>query len=390
MPARHTEIQALGALFVGFLYQSVLPAQTPAHLTLPSGSGTTQINEPAVPPDRYELVKGDAQLVEDAMERADTVALVTSALKHTNVRIRPYDLKTAFAGLGTGSSDGSWELQDTSLGPNRYRWTAQGPGFSAVYLYLNKILYSNRPSVSLPIRLAQVRSAIFFVQPSMGPRATIRHASGSLDGTELTCVLAAHNMMGHTVSGGRSWDEAEYCVDPKSNTIATYSPIPGMYIHYDYANGIQFHDALVPGKFAITQAGQVVAEARTLSVSDPTDDPSAFQAAGLDTIGMGPAMSPPWHYHAKAPSPNGMAADQPQVVVVHGMQSPKGRLGDVELIASSNASLNDSALQYASKWKAGPMGAIVHPGATPQSHEVFLTLHYMPPQQNRQSVSSGQ
>lgn len=390
MPTRHTKVHALGALFVGFLCQAILAAQTPAHLTLPSGSGTTQLNEPAVPPDRYELVTGDAQLVEDANERADTVALVTTALKHSNVRIRPYDLKTSFAALGTGSADGTWELQDTSIGPNRYRWTAQGPGYSAVYLYLNKVLYSNRPTDSLPVRLAQVRSAIFFIQPSMGPRTTIRHTSGSLDGAELTCVLAAHNMMGHTVSGGRSWDEAEYCVDLKSNTITTYSPIPGMYIHYDYTNGIQFHDALVPGKFAITQAGQVVAEGRTLSVADPTDDPSAFQAAGLNTIGMGPAMSPPWHYHASVPAPTGIAADQPQVVVVHGMQSPKGRLSDIELTASSNPSLNNSALQYASKWKAGPMGAFVQPGVTPQSHEVFLTLHYMPPGQNRPSVSSGQ
>jgi len=390
LPARRNQVQALGAVLLGVFHQSILPAQTPAHLTLPFDSGSTQVNEPAVPADRYELVTGDAQFVEDAMERADTVTLVTNALKHSNVRMRPYDLKTSFSGLGTGSSDGNWELQDTSLGPKAYRWTAQGPGYSAVHLYLDKMLYSNRPGDSLPIRLAQVRSAMFFIQSHLGPRATIRHAAGMLDGTELTCVLVAHNMMARTISGGRSWDEAEYCIDPKSNTIATYSPIPGMYIRYDYASGVQFHDVLVPGKFTITQAGQMVAEARTLSVADPTNDPSAFQASGLNTIGMGPAMSPPWHYHAKVAAPNGIAADQPQVVVVHAIQSPKGRLSDIELTASSNPSLNNSALQYASKWKAGPMGALVQPGVTPQSHEVFLTVHYMPPQQNRQPVNSDQ
>jgi hypothetical protein len=204
-------------------------------------------------------------------------------------------------------------------------------------------------------------------------------------------VLAAHNMTGRTVSGGRSWDEAEYCIDPKTNTIATYSPIPGLYIHYDYATAIQFHNTLVPGKFTITQAGHTIVEARTVSVADPPADPSGFQPTGLNTIGTGPVMSPPWHYHANVSAPAGTSADQLHVVVIHGMQSPKGRLNDTELVASSNPALNNSALQYASKWKAGPMGVVVEPGATPQSHEVFLTLHFVGPQQNRQGAgSSGQ
>jgi hypothetical protein len=197
-------------------------------------------------------------------------------------------------------------------------------------------------------------------------------------------------MMGQNVSGGRSWDEAEYCVDPKSNTVVMYSPIPGLYVHYDYSSGIQFHNTLVPGKFKITQSGQTVVEARTVSVADPAKDAAAFQPTGLNMIGMGPAMSPPWHYHANAPAPSGIPVDQPQIVVIHAMQAPKGRLSEIELVASSNPSLNNSALQYASKWKAGPMGAVLEPGTTPQSHQVFLTLHYLPAQQNKPSVSSGQ
>lgn len=389
MPARHSECFRLGALFLGlFLYQSVLPAQTPARLT--SGAGTTQLDEPAVPGERFELVTGDAQSVEDAKERAGIVTLVTESRKHSNVRVQPYVLKTAFDALGTGSSDGSWEMEDTSPGANVYRWTAQGPGYSAVHLLLNRVLYSDRSTDNLPMRLTQVRAAIFFTQPILGSRASIRHASGNLDGLDVTCVLVAHNMMGRSLSGGRSWDEAEYCIDPKSKTVVTYSPIPGVYIHYDYASAILFHQTIVPGKFTITQAGHAVIEARTVSVADPVKDAPGFQPTGLNTIGMGPAMSPPWHYHANAPVPNGIPTDQPQVVVVHGIQSPKGRLGDLEVVASSNPSLNNSALQYASKWKAGPMGALVEPGTAPESHEVFLTLHYMSPQQNRMTVSSGQ
>lgn len=52
---------------------------------------------------------------------------------------------------------------------------------------------------------------------------------------------------------------------------------------------------------------------------------------------------------------------------------------DMEVIASTNASFNSAALDYAAKWKSGLMSRDVEPGATPQSHEVFLTLQYVAP-----------
>lgn len=391
MRDHHFRLSRLRAALFGFLLcQYVLLAQTPARLTLSVDGTTEQFKEPAVPSDHFELVTGDAQAIEDASQRADVVNLVTEARRHSNVRAQPYSMKTSFTASGNGSSDGTWELQDISPGKNTYRWTAEGPGFSAINLYVNGVLYSNRELGSLPIRLAQARAAMFFTEHSLGPRAFIRKAAGNLDGVDLTCVLVSHNMDAKTVSGGRSWDEAETCIDPNSSTVIAYSPIPGLYIHYDYSNGIRFHEALVPGKFTIMQGNQPIIQAQTVSVTDPSGDPALFQPAGLSAMGKGPAISSPWHYHADAPAPSGVSVDQPQMVVVHAMQSPKGRLSDIEVISSSNNSLNNSARHYASKWKSGPMGAVVAPGATPQSHEVFLTLRYVPPQQNKSGSGSNQ
>lgn len=373
-----------------WLLQSVLLGQTPARSTLTVNGGTAQVNEPPVPPDRFELVTADAQPIENAAQRAEIVKLVNSARNHSNVRAQAYDLKTAFNALGNGSSDGAWQLQDTSPGRGLYRWTAQGPGYSVVNLFVNKMLYSDHPADSMPLRLAQVRAAIFFTQPGLGARASIRKSAGTLDGEELVCVLVMQNMQGGSVSGGRSWDEAEYCIDEKGNHLVTYSPIPGLYIHYDYAKAIAFHNIIVPAKFVITQAGQTVIEAQTVSITDPPADLSSFQPSGLSTIGMGPAMSPPWHYHTTLPYTGGATSDVPQMVVLHGMQSPKGRLTDPEILVSSDPSLNNSALQYAAKWKAGPMAAVVEPGVTPQSHEVFLTLRYVSSQRGKPVGSSNQ
>jgi hypothetical protein len=119
-----------------------------------------------------------------------------------------------------------------------------------------------------------------------------------------------------------------------------------------------------------------VVEAESESVGEVANDPAAFQPAGLNQIGVGPIMTAPWRYWMWMPSPSGAAGGTEQIVTLHGLQSPEGKLTDVELLASSNASLNETALSYASQWKGGMMGQETEPGATPQSHEVLLTLRY--------------
>ncbi len=133
--------------------QAALCAQTPARLGAPASGRSPEIQQPAVPPAPFELVIGDAQTVQDVGQRAEIVNLINAAFRHSNVRAQPYDLKTTFTSLGSGAFDGSWQLQDTSPGMGLYRWSAQGPSYSIVNQYVNKILYTNRSEDSIPIRL---------------------------------------------------------------------------------------------------------------------------------------------------------------------------------------------------------------------------------------------
>ena len=87
-----------------------------------------------------------------------------------------------------------------------------------------------------------------------------------------------------------------------------------------------------------------------------------------------------WQYRARLPLPGGAPGATAQVVALHAVQSPTGQLSDIELLASSNASLSDAALAFASKWRGGMMGQDSQAGATPQSHEVVMTLEYVSPQ----------
>ena len=324
---------------------------------------------PPIPSDSLELVPVNAQPVRDVNQRAEIINLLGNSHRLSNVRSHPYDLKTTFT-----TSDGKWQLEDTSPGSNLYRWTAQGPGYAAVHLQVNGVLYSDHTANALPLRLAQVRAAIFFNEPPLGPRASLRIAPANLDGTALTCALISRQAMTTAGTDGRRWDEEEYCVEAKANTLVTYSPVPGLFVHYDYSKALAFHDKLIWNKFTITQAGQTVIEAQTESVTDPPNNPAAFQPAGLNQIGVGPPMTPPWRSRmmASSPAPGPMA----QIVVLHSMQSPDGKLTEVEVLASSDPSVNAAALARVSNGQGGLRGQTLEPGATPQSQEVFMIVEF--------------
>jgi len=341
---------------------------------------------PAVPADPLEPVTGGAQSVQNAEQRAAVVTLLQKALGLSNVRAQPYDLKTTFVSDGGLPSDGSWTLQDTSPARGLYRWTAQGPNYAAVNLYNNTIqgmLYSNQPGGVLPLRLVQVREAIFFNFAPVGPQVPFRTAVGYVNGAAQSCVLVGGQMIaGQTSSGGRNWSDSEYCVDSTTGLLTTYSPAPGLYVHYDYSNGIKFHNKMIPGSFTISEAGRVVVTAKTESVADPGDPKSAlFDSAGLTPLGVGTAMTPAFNLRTRVPvdaktlrSAN-LAA---QVVVLHGSLSPDGHLSETELLASTDASLNQKALDQANQFGKA-MGSVsqAQPGATTQSHEMIFTFEFV-------------
>ncbi len=373
----------LHGVVVSIAFQTLALGQT-ATPTVPAGPPPrilwATLAEPPVPSDPLELITANAQPVLETNERAAVINLLSSARALSNVRAQAYDLKTTFTAVGSSPSDGSWQLEDISPRRNLYRWTAQGPSYSAVNLYSNNVLYSNQPATGIPLRLAQVRGAIFFTPMLVGPRASIRTANANLNGTEVTCVLVARMSPVKPVAGGRRWDEEEYCVDPKSGLLMTSSAAPGLYVLYDYANALHFHDRIIPGKFTITEAGQPVIEARLESITDPGNlDRSLFDPAGLNSIGVGSTMTGSWKVRSMVPSASGGASSGMQVVVLHGMLSPDGHLSDTEVLASSNAGLNQSALERAAQWQNWQAGNEGQPGATPQSHEVFFTVQFANP-----------
>jgi hypothetical protein len=342
------------------------------------------IPRPPFPPDPLELVTGDAQPVQDAQQRIAAIGLLDKARGLSNVRAQPYDLKTSFTASGGQASDGTWALEDIAPKGGGYRWTAQGPNYSAINLYpasTTNGLYGNQPSGILPLRLIQVRSAIFFVFPNVGPQASVRTATGILNGLQQNCVLIVIGAGKRSFTGGRNWEESEYCVDAQTGLLSQYSPAPGLFVRYDYSSGIRFHDKFIPTAFSISENGQVVAQARTVGLNDPPARTDAmFDTAGLTPLGAGRAMNPGMNMRLPMPVPgqrfptsNATAAIQE--VTLHGNLAGDGTLSEVEILASSDPGLNQAAVAQANSLGLGR--ARNQPGATAQSSELILTLEFV-------------
>lgn len=382
---------ALLILQVVAFAQTVAPSTTPSqapHAPRVTMQSLQNLPQPAVPADSLELVTGSAQPVTDAAQRATIISLLSNSRSLSNVRPYPYDLKTSFIAYGSSFSDGAWQMENTSAGPGngRYRWTAQGPDYSVVNLYQKSLLYSNQSGASMPLRLAQVRAALFYVDSVFGPHASIRITSASLNGVELTCALTERMTAPKTTTGGRLWSESEFCVDPKTGLLITYSPVPGLYVQYDYSNAIHFKDKIVPGKFVITEAGHTVVEASNDSVTDPpAADSPLFSSSGLTSVGVGAVESSPSSMRSLEstvdfstnPSPASLAL---QIVIVHGMIAPDGHITESEILSSSDPNLNQRATDRLTIWQSRRfMFNDTQPGTSPQSHEGYFVFQFVVP-----------
>lgn len=227
----------------------------------------------------------------------------------------------------------------------------------------------------------QVRSAIFFNIPTVGARASVRTATGILNGVQQNCVLVVIGAGNRTFTGGRNWEESEYCVDAQTGLLTQYSPAPGLFIRYDYSSGIQFHGKSIPTAFSISVNGQAVIEARTIAVSDPPARTDAmFDRTGLVELGAGRSMNPNMRMTASMPVPGqpfptSAAAAAMQVVTLHGNSAPNGGLSEIEILASSDPGLNQTAIAQATAM--AQRRARDQPGATPQSSELMMTFRFV-------------
>ena len=361
MLIRHALASAL------MLLPNLAIAQTPAPNSPPKRfvSPWASVTQPPVPIDPLELVL-NAEPVQGVEQRAAVLKLLNNAQNLSNVRRGPYDLKTQFK-----SSEGIWQIEESSPVRSIRRLSVQGPSYSSVNLLLDDVLYGEQPLRAIPLRVAQEHWATFGHFTFFGPRALLRVATGNLNGVQLTCVLGSFRSEG---SGPRRWDENEWCIDPQSGFIVTYSPVPGHYILYDYTNAHHLRDITLPGKFTIVESQETALEVEVVSLTEPVNtDKSTYSSAGLIALGVGfpLASGQTWHDMEIPGALAGHPATGGQFVVVRAMIAPDGSVSEPQVLASSAPGLNQRALERAAQPRI--MRTLKQQnGATPQSGQTFF------------------
>jgi len=126
----------------------------------------------------------------------------------------------------------------------------------------------------------------------------------------------------------------------------------------------------------------VVAEVHVEGVTDPGKvDDARFSPAGLASAGVGPLMSPPWMVRSMVARGATLPSAVMQVELVHGMLTPDRRMTETEIVATSDVSLNQAALDHVAQWQSWQAEDEDQPGATPQAHEVYFTVRFAVPGQ---------
>ncbi len=296
-----------------------------------------------VPSDPLELVTNAPQTVNTPDARAALLALLERARQNFIVNPNvspPYTLKISLTAGGPVQFTGSGDMIETRL-RTQTRWSAHLGSYSLTRIFAGPAFDAGSGG-PIPIRLQMVRSAIIWPVHNATAAAALRTANASWNGKSVTCLLL---FGGATTAPGRDWRETEYCIDPQSGLLQTYSEAPGIYTVYDYGNATQFHGRMLPGQFTISEAGSVVLQA-TVSIQDPAADEPAFIPPTPQMVAPGVTLVPPTNMF----QPGGMAQLNTPAeggihpVVVHATVMQDGHVAEAEALQTSDPARSQAAV----------------------------------------------
>ncbi len=330
-----------------------------------------------VPGDALELVTGQVRSVDTKAGRDAKAQLLTHARDSYNLRsaARGYDLKVTFQVNSGGQTeyDGTWEMEDVFDPRQGLRWTAKAAsGYTVTQISSKSGYYREGTSNTVPLRLQEARAALFDPIPPAASVANglIRTSTATFKGVPLTCVLLSSRGSTATGTAGRSWEETEACIDPRSGLLQVQSQVPGRYYSYDYSNAPQLGGHILPRKVTVTEAGKVVSE---ISVESLKRLPAADSALFVPTAEMKqgePAIQMAGAQKLLLDSALGPLASSvtSRPVCVFGLVTSSGQLVEAHSLQPSDPN-SPAAVDAAKRMN---FFSPTRPGARHQQHFVFI------------------
>jgi hypothetical protein len=296
------------------------------------------------------MATGEAHVVEGPDARQAAVQMLNRARNSQLPRggRRGYDLKVSFMVNSGGQTryDGEWQMEEMFLPDHGFRWTAKSSsGFSGTAISNAPLNFGEGMAGGIPLRLEQVRAALFGAVPTAPDRYTVRTTTAMYRGIEVTCLVLSGEETVPTKAPGRRWDEIEECIDPQSGLLQTHSQVPGWFYAYDYTDAPKLADRTLPRKVTVTEAGKTVIEIHVDSWTPLADaDLTLFTPTKEMTWTAASAQAQKMFVHPGKGSIPKDATIQP--VCIFGVVTPAGELAEAHSMQPSDPN-SQAALDYA-------------------------------------------
>jgi hypothetical protein len=232
----------------------------------------------AVPDTPLELVTGSARALITPEERDAAMDLLMRARQNVTLHaavVPPFQMKVSFTSTGGSQFEGDGTMEEIYAGPVM-RWTARLASSSQLHIVSGGQVFATNPNEPVPLRVQMVRGAIF--QP-IGPTpgtGMIRSQNVQRDGQELTCLLLSGSVP--TAPMPRQWVETEFCIDPATALLHSWSAAPGIYVNYDYSDAIQFHGRTLARQITVVEGNKPLLQIHIDSLKDADNlDPRIFE-----------------------------------------------------------------------------------------------------------------
>ena len=324
-----------------------------------AGLVTAQTKQVApVPGDPLELATGPTTIADTPEKRSAILNLLERARQNNNLHVagmNPFYLKASFNSSASAGNSGPGVLEESWLSGATWRWSEHLGSYSQLRIFHKGVAYDSNPGTYQPLRLQMVRQAIFWPVAGNFANAVIRVAESSWNGKAVTCALIAGPRANASQEIGRQWIEEEFCIDPATGFLQTYSIAPGTYNVYDYSNPFEFHGHSIARRITIVQNSVPVATVELNEMKDLNATDDSLFTPGADMKGPGIMLGPPMRFPqvAKKILP---AADTGvvQPIIIHAALDVSGRVLEAEALQTSDSALSEAALNLVKNTKYGP------------------------------------
>lgn len=325
-----------------------------------AGLVTAQTKQVApVPGDPLELATGPATIADTPEKRSAILNLLERARQNNHLHVsgmKPFELKASFNTSGSPENSGPGVLEESWLSGQNWRWTQQLGSYSQVRIFHKGVAYDANPGTYQPLRLQMIRQAIFWPIAGNFENKVIRVAEANWNGKPVTCALIAGPRANASRETGRQWFEEEFCIDPATGFLQTYSIAPGTYNVYDYSNALEFHGHSLARRITIVENSIPIATIELNEIKDLNTTDASLFIPSAEMKGPGIMIGPPMRFPQFVKNNStGTATGVVQPIIVHAALDVSGRVLEAVALQTSDSVASDAALKLVKNTNYGPL-----------------------------------